>query len=303
MQSKQTFSISDVSQITGVAAITLRAWERRYGLVKPERTPKGHRVFTQENIDEIKQIVAWLNRGVAIGKVAPLLANNITNEADLELDEQWQERAEAIMDAVMKLHFVRANQLVDNINKSMPFDTLVKQLYVPLSLLLKKRWHYKPLGYELEHQLWQQLWQRQVTLTGLRAEKQKSRCQCWLVSLDDETQDEYWFLTMLLMQSGVRVYSIHARASLPSIARIPHIKNTGLILYGDHRQKQLTLSKLTELHQNWKTQLMFIGKMLEIHDDLFHRYDVDAHVSSVDTYWTLPTFQSWFSKLEESNER
>jgi hypothetical protein len=48
---------------------------------------------------------------------------------------------------------------------------------------------------------------------------------------------------------------------------------------------------------------MFIGKMLEIHDDLFHRYDVDAHVSSVDTYWTLPTFQSWFSKLEESNER
>lgn len=58
MQSKTTFTISDVSQITGVASTTLRAWERRYGLVKPERKAKGHRVYTQDNITEIQQIVA-----------------------------------------------------------------------------------------------------------------------------------------------------------------------------------------------------------------------------------------------------
>ncbi|MCA1898692.1 MerR family DNA-binding transcriptional regulator, partial [Shewanella putrefaciens] len=40
--------IGEVSSITGVNAVTLRAWQRRFGLVIPERTPKGHRLYTAE---------------------------------------------------------------------------------------------------------------------------------------------------------------------------------------------------------------------------------------------------------------
>ena len=50
MQSKNEINISEVCQQTGVAAVTLRAWERRYGLIKPKRTPKGHRLFSQPTI-------------------------------------------------------------------------------------------------------------------------------------------------------------------------------------------------------------------------------------------------------------
>ena len=46
MQSKNEINISEVCQQTGVAAVTLRAWERRYGLIKPKRTPKGHRLYS-----------------------------------------------------------------------------------------------------------------------------------------------------------------------------------------------------------------------------------------------------------------
>ena len=37
--------IREVARITGVNAVTLRAWERRYGLIVPHRTAKGHRLF------------------------------------------------------------------------------------------------------------------------------------------------------------------------------------------------------------------------------------------------------------------
>jgi DNA-binding transcriptional MerR regulator len=33
-----------IASLTGVNPITLRAWERRYGLVQALRTPKGHRL-------------------------------------------------------------------------------------------------------------------------------------------------------------------------------------------------------------------------------------------------------------------
>ena len=37
------YPIREVSRLTGVNSVTLRAWERRYGLIRPQRTPKGHR--------------------------------------------------------------------------------------------------------------------------------------------------------------------------------------------------------------------------------------------------------------------
>ena len=39
--------IREVARQTGVNAVTLRAWERRYGLIVPQRTPKGHRLFSR----------------------------------------------------------------------------------------------------------------------------------------------------------------------------------------------------------------------------------------------------------------
>jgi len=48
------FPIRVVSSETGVNAITLRAWERRYGLITPKRTAKGHRLYTEQDIRLIR---------------------------------------------------------------------------------------------------------------------------------------------------------------------------------------------------------------------------------------------------------
>ena len=45
------YPIRTVSTLTGVHPVTLRAWERRYGLIRPHRTPKGHRLYTRADVD------------------------------------------------------------------------------------------------------------------------------------------------------------------------------------------------------------------------------------------------------------
>ena len=57
------YPIREVSRLTGVNSVTLRAWERRYGLIRPQRTPKGHRLYAQDDISRIERILQWLNRG------------------------------------------------------------------------------------------------------------------------------------------------------------------------------------------------------------------------------------------------
>ena len=54
--SEKLYAIREVSELTGVKPVTLRAWQRRYNLVQPQRTEKGHRLYTDQDIALIKLI-------------------------------------------------------------------------------------------------------------------------------------------------------------------------------------------------------------------------------------------------------
>jgi DNA-binding transcriptional MerR regulator len=283
MQSKTTFTISDVSQITGVASTTLRAWERRYGLVKPERKAKGHRVYTQDNITEIQQIVAWLDRGVAIRNIPALLKNdeeaNTERDDLLEQDNQWQSTQHELFTAISSLHHRHADQLCDKLNKSMPFLTVCEQVYLPLLTALKARWQARVLGTELEQQLWAQLWQRQTTVMTLRSEKQKSIAQCWLVNLDLASMSpDYWFIYALLIQSGVRVNSINAAANLESLARLKERSDIPLVIFGSQQLNAAQHQQLISLHDLWESRLLCLGPMVNIDTYIFEASKLN-HIS------------------------
>ncbi len=67
------YPIRKVSEITGINPVTLRAWERRYGLIKPSRTPKGHRLYSAGQIALIERILSLVQQGVSIGQVRRLI--------------------------------------------------------------------------------------------------------------------------------------------------------------------------------------------------------------------------------------
>ena len=61
------YSIGDVAERCGINPVTLRAWQRRYGLVKPQRSEGGHRLFDEEDIQRIEEIKRWISNGVPVG--------------------------------------------------------------------------------------------------------------------------------------------------------------------------------------------------------------------------------------------
>ena len=93
--------IRDVARLTGVQAVTLRAWERRYGLIVPQRTPKGHRLYSEQHVAQIQTILTWLNRGVTVGQVKGLLLAN--QPAFAEASSQWDEKCQRLQDAICNL--------------------------------------------------------------------------------------------------------------------------------------------------------------------------------------------------------
>ncbi|HDG1707191.1 TPA: MerR family transcriptional regulator [Kluyvera ascorbata] len=68
-----SYSIGEVAERCGINPVTLRAWQRRYGLLKPQRTEGGHRLFDEEDIQRIEEIKALIKGGTSVGKIKALL--------------------------------------------------------------------------------------------------------------------------------------------------------------------------------------------------------------------------------------
>jgi DNA-binding transcriptional MerR regulator len=66
------FNLKMVLQQTGLNAELLRAWERRYGLPKPERTPGRHRIYTLRDIHMLNWLTARQSDGMSISRAIKL---------------------------------------------------------------------------------------------------------------------------------------------------------------------------------------------------------------------------------------
>ena len=56
------YSIGEFARLCGINATTLRARQRRYGLLKPLRTDGGHRLYSDDDVQQALKILDWVKR-------------------------------------------------------------------------------------------------------------------------------------------------------------------------------------------------------------------------------------------------
>ena len=60
------YTIKVLSERTGVRPVTLRAWERRYDLLDPDRLDNNYRLYSERDIQVIRWITHRLDEGLSI---------------------------------------------------------------------------------------------------------------------------------------------------------------------------------------------------------------------------------------------
>jgi DNA-binding transcriptional MerR regulator len=138
--------IRTVSSLTGVNSVTLRAWERRYDLIKPVRTPKGHRLYTMADVSFINHVVTLLDNGMSIGQVRRVLdtdtslhepARDVGHGQDSDL---WPHYQRQLLQAIAAFDDEVLNDLYTEILSLYPVDMVTRRLIVPLLRALGERW-------------------------------------------------------------------------------------------------------------------------------------------------------------------
>ena len=146
--------IRTVSTMTGVNPVTMRAWERRYSLIMPQRTPKGHRLYTQQDVNRINRIVELLNQGISVGHVKPLLdqpSGDTPAPSTRDDVDTWKEHQDKMLGAIESFDEQALDSTYNDTLSLYPLDIVNQRLTTPLMRLLGERWKNRETGIAEEH--------------------------------------------------------------------------------------------------------------------------------------------------------
>jgi DNA-binding transcriptional MerR regulator len=121
------YSIGEFARLCGITATTLRAWQRRYGLLKPLRTDGGHRQYSEEDVQQALKILDWVKKGVPIGQVKPLLERPTARRTN-----NWQMLQQTLLQYLKEGKIDALRQLVYNAGREYPRPELVTEVLRPL---------------------------------------------------------------------------------------------------------------------------------------------------------------------------
>ncbi|MCW8275716.1 MerR family transcriptional regulator [Pseudomonas sp. PCH199] len=253
--------IREVARQTGVNAITLRAWERRYGLIVPQRTPKGHRLFSAEHVQRILTILTWLNRGVAVSQVKHLL--DTPQAFDESVENDWQLLRQTLLRAVTRL---TERTLDDTVNQAMalyPPRILCQHLLMPLLAELEQRWQ-SQFGAQMERVFFYSWLRSKFGARIYHNNRQLNTTPLLLINHSDLPLEPHLWLTAWLISSAdcpVEVFDWPLPAGELALA-VDYLQPRGVLLYSSNA---INLSQLTKLLNGVSCPKIIVGPTVRIH--------------------------------------
>jgi DNA-binding transcriptional MerR regulator/methylmalonyl-CoA mutase cobalamin-binding subunit len=145
------YRIHAAADLSGVNAATLRAWERRYGVPVPRRTASAYRLYTVEDVAQIRRMRELVDQGIAPAEAArsvraPALPPEVSASADgiESMRERLVAAAERFDPVAMDAEIARASMLLDA-------QTLYERVISPVAVEIGARWESGALSVAQEH--------------------------------------------------------------------------------------------------------------------------------------------------------
>jgi DNA-binding transcriptional MerR regulator len=82
VSSRPIYSIGAVAEMLGIPPATLRTWEERYGLPAPQRSPGGHRVYSRDQIEQLRFVKTQVDQGVSPADAHRVLAERLATGSE-----------------------------------------------------------------------------------------------------------------------------------------------------------------------------------------------------------------------------
>lgn len=267
---KNAYPIRTVSALTGINAVTLRTWERRYHLIEPIRTPKGHRLYSKDQIAMLNRVVSLLESGMAISQIN---FSHIADEHSPLSQEQefWSRLIGRMVTAVSRFNEAVLEAAYNEALSLYSIETVTDKLLMPILEILGQRWE-------------QTNSQQSKQIAGKQANGKSANAQ----QTSSTVAEEHFFGVYLRNKLGARFHHRKRLDHGPSLITA--------CLPGEHHEAGILLFSLSAYDHGYRCILLGANMPLEGLPGAVLEAQAQAIVLSSscvpDTYWLKTSLQA-----------
>lgn len=144
--------IGELSRRLGVSDHVLRAWERRYGLLRPVRTAGGFRLYSEADLDRIRRMQVHLAQGLSAAEAARAAIDEEAQTRAATAPEVHEpaagligraglaEATDALAQALDDFDEPAAQAMLDRLFSTLTVETVLRDVVMPLLRRVGERW-------------------------------------------------------------------------------------------------------------------------------------------------------------------
>jgi MerR family transcriptional regulator, light-induced transcriptional regulator len=235
-EARGVLRIGEVARRTGVAVPTLRAWERRYGLLSPDRTDGGHRLYGEVDIERVRAMVRLLDEGWSAAAAAREVLREparITQLRPITGDgDAAQDLVARLESAIESFDGPAADGVMDDVFVRLQVPRAVETVLLPVLRHVGDGWQDDPRVIAREHFATNTLRPRLQRL--LRTSAAASSGQALLAAAPEHEEHDLGLLAACVVaaDAGWRVHYLGARTPSGAIERAVATLRPDVVLIG-----------------------------------------------------------------------
>jgi DNA-binding transcriptional MerR regulator len=149
------YRIGELARRVGVSEHVLRAWERRYQVVQPTRTPSGYRLYSTTDEQRLRQMFRLVQQGMPPAEAARAVLAGPSAAARGALDPATSRLVSAsrrrLRDALWSMVEPQSQAALDEVLAAVPLEVAIRRVLVPILRELGEGWHTGQVSVAQEH--------------------------------------------------------------------------------------------------------------------------------------------------------
>ena len=144
--------IGELSRRTGVSPELLRAWEQRYDLLRPSRSPGGFRLYSADDEARVRRTTALIADGLSTAEAAGVAAGVIARAGEPAEDQPLvEELAAGLAAALVGFDAAGAHAALDRLLGTVSVEVVLTDVLIPYLRELGERWAVGEVTVAQEH--------------------------------------------------------------------------------------------------------------------------------------------------------
>lgn len=228
------FSIKDLEKLSGIKAHTLRIWEQRYGILKPQRTDTNIRWYCNDELKNILNVSLLNNHGYKISKIAELNKAEIAAEVSKIVNCQINEceQVSSLIISMVEMDEQRFEKIISNQILRKGFSNTIEQVIYPFLQKIGVMWQTGSINPAQEHFISNLIRQKLISaIDGLVPPENKKQKKFILFLPEGELHEiSLLYFHYLLKSKGHSVVYLGQSVPMVDLQRVYEIRDAHYIL-------------------------------------------------------------------------